>query len=157
MIVDHHLARLAALPGPAPAHALPIYLPREVEIVVKSIAVPVLGLVGLVTGLASRALTSRAVCGRVDEGAFSVASSLPPLPVCGLAATRTAECARALGVTVRSHDDCVSDRLAVARPGVTARCHTGPATGHVTVTSLVTALLFLLIARSLGRGVGALQ
>ena len=60
-------------------------------------------------------------------------------------------------MTVRSHDDCISDRLAVARPGVTARGHTGPATGHVTVTGLVTALLFLLIARSLGRGVGGLQ
>ena len=73
-----------------------------------------------------------------------------------LTAAMTDECSRSLGVTVRGRDDCARDRLAVARPGVTARSHTGPATGHVSVTVLVTALL-LLTARGLGRGVGSLD
>ena len=65
-------------------------------------------------------------------------------------------CARALEVTARSHGDCTRDRLAVTRPGVAARGHTGPATGHVTVAGLVTALLHL-TARGLEREVGGLD
>ena len=38
---------------------------------------------------------------------------------------------------------------------MTARGHTGTATGHVTVAGLMTALL--LTARGLGRGVGSLD
>ena len=86
------------------------------------------------------------------------------LPVCGLVAPglglRTAtgivECALALGVTVRGLNKCARDLLAVARPGVTARSHTGPTTGHVTIAGLVTAPL-LLTVRGLGRGVGGLD
>ena len=86
------------------------------------------------------------------------------LHVCGLVtpgrglltATGTVQCACALGVTTRGLNDCTRDRLAVARPGVTARSHTGPASGHVAVAGVVTALL-LLTARGLGRGVGGLD
>ena len=117
MIVDHTLARLVGLPGTAPAPALHVYLPRNVEILVKSVAVPV-----RVTGLVSYAITPRTVRGRVDEGALTVTLPAPLLPVCSLddpllTGTGTAECARAFGVTVRSLDDCACDRLAVARPG----------------------------------------
>ena len=147
VIVDHPLTRLAALPGSASTHTLPVSLPREVEILVKSVAVPVLGLGGRVAGLASCTLTPRTVLGRVDEGALAVTRHAPPPRVCGLNApdhsllnaARTAEYALA------------RDRLVVARPSVTARGHTGPATGHVT------ALLFLLTARGPGRGVDSLD
>ena len=102
--------RLAGLLGTTSAHTLPVYLPREVEILVKSIAVPVRGLGGRVTGLASLALTPRSVHGCLDAGALSVTHHAPPLPVCGLddpscsllTNTGTVECAR--------------DHLAVARP-----------------------------------------
>ena len=81
---------------------------REVEILVKSVAVPVLGLGGRVTGLASHAFAPPTVHGRVDEVTLAVACLAPPLSVCSLAAssrglltaTGTAECARALGATV---------------------------------------------------------
>ena len=76
--------RLASLPGTAPAHALHIYLPREVEILVKGVAVSVHGLEGRVTSLASRTLASRTVCGLVDESALTVTRPAPLLPVCGL-------------------------------------------------------------------------
>ena len=59
-------------------------------------------------------------------------SHIPPLPVCGLntlgrglmTAARTAKCARALGATVHSRNDCARDHLAITRPGVTdgSRC-----------------------------------
>ena len=132
MIVDHPLTRLAALPWTAPAHALSVYLLREVEILVKSVAVPVLG--GRMTGLASRTLAPRTVRGRVDESTLTMTRHAPPLPVCNLdtpcrgllTATGTAECACALGATVRGCDDCAHDRLAVARPGVTAHGHMVP-------------------------------
>ena len=52
-------------------------------------------------------------------------------------------------------NDCAQVRVAVARPGVTARGHKGPATGRVTITGLVTGLPFLLTGRSHRRGVGA--
>ena len=156
MIVVHALAKLAGLPGTASAHALHVYIPREVEIPMKGVAVPVHGLKGRVTGLASRALTTRTVRGRMDKGAFAVAHHTPLPPMCGLndpghgllIATRTIECARALGGAVRSRDDCTRDHLAVTSPGVTACGHTGPATGHMTAACLVTALPFLLTARS---------
>ena len=87
---------------------------REVEILVKSVAVPVQGLWDHVTGLA--------IC--VDEGSLAVTRPTPPLPVCRLDApglglltsTGTAKCARALG----GRDDCTRDHLAVTRPGMTA-------------------------------------
>ena len=157
MIVDHPLARLAALLGTAPAHALPVYLPREVGILLKSVTVPVHGLGGHVTGLANRALAPWTFRGRMDKGTLAMTCHAPPLTVCHLDApghcllttTRITEYACAFG-----RDDCTRDRLSVARPGVTARSHTGPATGRVTVAVLVTALPFLLTAHGQGRGVG---
>ena len=100
----------------------------------------------------------------MDGSALAVARPGLLLPACGLVAPgrglRTApsvdECARALGVTARGLDECARDLLAVARPGMTARGHTGPATSHVTVAGLVTAPL-LLTVRGLGRGVGGLD
>ena len=158
VINDHALARLASLPWTAPAHAPHVYLPHEVEILVKGVTVPVHGLGGRVTGLASRTLAPQTLRGRVDEGALAVTRHVPLLPVCGLddpgrglvTATETVECARALGAT----DDCAHDRLAITRPGVTTRGHTGPTTGHVAVAGLVTALPFLLTNCGQGRGVG---
>ena len=105
------LARLASLRGTAPAHALPVHLHRVVKMIVKSVAVPTLGLRGRVPGLASRALAPRTVCGLVDESALAVTRHAPPLPMCGLdapglgllTATGTSEYTRALGATVRSH------------------------------------------------------
>ena len=102
------------------------------------------------TGLASRALAPRTVRGHVDEGDLAVIRHAPPLTVCSLdapgrghlTATGTTECAGAVGVAVRGRDGCAHDRLAVARPGMTACGHTGPTTGHVTVAGLVTALPF---------------
>ena len=79
-------------------------------------------------------------------------------PGCGiLTVTGTVGCARALGVTVRGRDDCADVCLAVIRPAVTGRNHTDHATGHMTVTGLITALPFLLTIRSHGRGVGGLE
>ena len=78
------------------------------------------------------------------------------LPACGLVGRglRTAsgvdECASALGVTARGLDECAHDLLAVTRPGVTARGHTGPDTGHVTAPLLLTV-------HGLGSGVGGLD
>ena len=131
-----------SLPGPAPAHALPVYLPRGVEILVKSVAVPALSLGGRVPCLESRALAPQAVCGCVDENALAMTRHTSLLPVCVivdpgrdlLTATRTNEYAHAPGATVRCRDDCARDRLAFARPGVNARGHTGPAIGHRTIT-----------------------
>ena len=125
---------------------------------------PALGLEGRVPGLGSRAVDPRTVRGHVDESALAVARHAPLLPVCGLVAPShglltnagTDGYARTLGVTVRGCYDCAHNRLAVARPGVTARGHTGPATGHVTVAGLVTALPPL-TARGLERGVGGLD
>ena len=107
-------------------------------------------------GLRSRAVSPRIVSGGVDESALVVTRHAPLVPMCGLVdpgrnlltATVTDKCARALRATVRGRDDCTRDRLAVARPGATARSHIG----HVTVAGLVTALL-LLTARGLGRRV----
>ena len=81
MIADHPLERLAALLGPAAAHALPVHLPRLVKMIVKGVAVPALGLGGRVPGLASRDLAPRTVRGRVDESALAVTRHTPPLPV----------------------------------------------------------------------------
>ena len=84
MIVDHALARLAGLPGTAPAHALHVYLPCEVEILLKGVAVLVHGLEGRLNGLASRTLAPRTVSGLIDESALAVTCPAPLLPVCGL-------------------------------------------------------------------------
>ena len=165
MIADHPLARLAALPGTAPAHALPVHLPCVVKMIVKSVAVPALGLGGRVPGLVSCALAPRTIRSRVDESALTVTRHAPPLPVCGLNApghtllnaTGTVGCARAraLGATICRCNDCAHVRLAVVRPGVTTHGHTSPVTGHMNVAGLVTALP--LTARGLGRGVGGLD
>ena len=152
MVVDSALARLGILLRTAPA--LHYLLPREVEILVESVAVPVRSLVGRVTGLASRTLSPRTVRGLVDEGTLAGILHSPLLPACGLVgpsrSLRTATCliefARALGVTVRGLDDCAHVRLAIARPSVTVCGHTSPATGRP----------FPLTVRGLGRGVGGL-
>ena len=153
MIVGHALARLESLPGTVPAlHDLP----REVKILVPGVFVPVRGLGGRVTGLASRALVPRTVRGLVDEGALALTRHAPLLPVCGLGGpgrglwtvAGPVGFARTLGVTVRCLDDCASVRLAVTRPGVTG--HTGPATGRVTVRP------FPLTVHGLGKEVGGL-
>ena len=81
----------------------------------KGVTVPVHGLEGLVTGLASCALAPWTVLGLVDESAVVVTRHAPLLSVCGLsgpgllATTGTVRCACALGVTVRGHDDCACD------------------------------------------------
>ena len=75
----------------APAHTLPVSLPREVEIHVKSVALSFLDLGGRVAGLAC--------CMLRGEVAVAVTSHVPPLPMCGLdapgrgllTAARTAE------------------------------------------------------------------
>ena len=145
--------RLADPPGTARAHTLHVYLPREVEILVKGVAVPVHSLEGRVTGLASHALAPRIVRGLVDDSAIAVTLPFPFLSMCGpddpgcslLTATGTVEFARTLGVTIRGHDDCARVCLAIASG------HTGPATG------CMTALLFFLIVRGHGRGVSSLD
>ena len=65
-----------SLPGPAPAHALPVYLPSGFEILV-NVAVPTFG-------LGDRALAPQTVNGRVDDNALAVTRHASPLPVCGL-------------------------------------------------------------------------
>ena len=149
VIVGHALEDEEAPPVTAPAHA---YLRLGVELPLKSVVVPALG--ALVPCLGIRALATRPVCGCVDVSALAMTRLDRLLPVCGLVApghglrtaTRIVECAHALGVSARNG-------LAVARPGMIARSHTGPATGHGTVAGLVTALL-LLTARGLGGGGG---
>ena len=135
--------------------------PLGVGILERSIVMPALGPEVTVT---CRAPAPRTVRGLVDGSALAVSRPAPILPVCGLVApdrglrtaTGIAECTHALGVTVRGLDACARDLLAVAKPGVTARGHTGPTTGHVTIAGLVTAPL-LLTVRGLGRGVGGLD
>ena len=82
-----------------------------------------------------------------------------PLPMCGpgrglQTATGLAEFACALGVAVRSLDECVRALLAVTRPGVTVRGHTGPVTGHVTVAGHGIGPFSPLTVRGRGRGAG---
>ena len=140
MIIDRAVARLERVPRTASAHALYDLLPREVEILMKSVVVTVCGLGGCVTDLTSRALDPRTVCGLIDEDSLAGIRHAPLLPVCGLGGpsrclwttTGPFEFARALRVTVRGLDECARVRLAVTRPGVTGRGHTGPATGRET-------------------------
>ena len=102
---------------------------------------------GLGVSVNCHAPAPRTVRGLVDGG----------VPGCSLRdATGIAECALTLGVTARGLDECARDLLAVARPGVTACNHTGPATSYVAVTGLVTSPL-LLTVRGLGRGDGGLD
>ena len=63
--------------------------------------------------------------------------------------TGLVEFARTLGVTVHGLNECAHALLAVARPGVTVRGHTGPTTGHGISP-------FSLTVRSQGIGVGSL-
>ena len=72
-------------------------------------------------------------------------------------ATSPVEFARTHGVTIRSPDECAHVCLAVARPSVTGRGHTGPTTGRVTVAGHGTVHPFPLTVRGLGRGVGGLS
>ena len=119
---------------------------------------PALGLEGPVACHAGRASAPRTVRGLVDGGALAVTRPTLLLPVRGLvapgrglrAATGIVECTLALGVTVRGLDECARGLLAVARPSVTSRSHTGPATGRVTAPLLLTV-------RGLGSGVGGLD
>ena len=115
-----------SLPAPAHAHALPVYLPSGVEILMKSVAVPALG-------LGDCALTPWTVHGQVGDNTLAVARHAFPLPVCSLVELLTApgtdECTRALEVTVCGRFTCDSVQLAVTRPGVTA----SPAISHMTV------------------------
>ena len=155
MVVDHALTRLESLPRTAPTHAFHGHLPCEVEILVKSVVVPVRGLGGHVTGLASHALDPRTIRGLVDEGALARIHDAPLLPACGLGrglrtATGPVEFRSRSQVTVCSLDKCAHVRLAVARSGVAVYGHTGPATGHWTVRP------FPLTVCSLGKGVGGL-
>ena len=167
MVVDRALARLESLPRTAPTHALHGLLPREVEILVKSVVVPVRGLGGRVTGLASRTLVPRTVRCLVDEGALAGIRHAPLLPACGLGgpgpgrslqtATSPIEFTHALRVTVCGLDECACVHLAVTRPGVTGCGHTGPANGHVTIAGHETIHPFPLTVRSLRMGVGSLS
>ena len=151
VIVDHALARLAGLPGTAPAHALHVYLPRMVGNLVKGVAVPVHGLEGRVTGLASCALAPRTVRGVVDEGALAVTCHALLLLVYGLDDPGIVECACALEATVRGHSDCARSHLAVARPGLTALSHGRGVGGLDEVAGIARRLLLLpAIAATLG-------
>ena len=80
---------------------------------------------GLEVTVACCALAPQIIRGLVDGGTLAVTSH-DLLPVCGLVGPGRGLRA-VLGV-----NECTHDLLAVARPGVTARGHTGPATGHVT-------------------------
>ena len=82
MIVDNALAGLGSLPSRA--HALHGPLPLEVESLMEGVIVPVRGLKGHVTSLASRALVPRTVRGLVDTSALAVTCHTPLLPVSGL-------------------------------------------------------------------------
>ena len=113
MIVGHALAWLGSLLKLAPAHTLHGLLPCKVEILVKSVVVPVRSLGGRVTSLASHSLVPRTVRGLVDEDALAGTCHAPPLLACGLGgpgsglrpATSPVGFARALGVTVRGLDE----------------------------------------------------
>ena len=137
---------VGVLPRTAPTLALHGLLSCAIGSLVESVVVP-----GRVPGLASRALTPRTV-------RCTLAGTLhaPPLPVCGLGgpgrglwtAISLVGFARALGVTICGLDECTCTLLAVTRPGVTVRSHTGPATGHCHFSPLT--------VRGLGIGVGGL-
>ena len=137
VIIGHALEREEAPPVSAPARALHAYLPLGVELPVNSIAVPALGLEALVHCLENRALAPGTVCGCVDKSSLALTRHDRFLPMCGfvtpgrglLTATGIVECARALRVTARGLDDGARDRLAVARPGVTAQQVPQPVTG----------------------------
>ena len=86
MIVGHAREEGETLPDTAPALALPASFPLGVELLGKSVAVPALGLGGLVTGLGCRALVPLTVRSRMDENALAVTHHAPLLPMCGLVA-----------------------------------------------------------------------
>ena len=115
------------LPATAPARAPLAYPPLGVGILERSIAVPTLGPGVTVACRVGRSPAPRTVHGLVDGAALAVtrpalAVTRPALllPVCGLVApgrslrtaTGIAECARALGVTVRGLNECARDLLA---------------------------------------------
>ena len=116
MIVGHAREGRETLPETAPALTLPAYLPLVVELLGKSVAVPALGLGGLVTGIGHPALAPRTVRGLVDESALTVTRHASLLPMCGLVApgrglltaTMTDEYARALGATIELAIDWLS-------------------------------------------------
>ena len=93
--------------------------------------------------------------------ALAVTRHAPPLPVCSLDAP-VAVFSPLPDRRVRSRsqsDHSRSRRLSSRSSGrrKARRDRERPATGHVTVAGLVTALLFLLTARGLGRRVGSLD
>ena len=94
--MGHTLARLESLPRTDPAHALHGLLPCEVEILVKDVVVPIRGLWGRVTGLASHVLVPWAVRGLVDESSLAMIRHAPLLLVCGLGggSRRVRSCSR---------------------------------------------------------------
>ena len=76
-------------------------------------------------------------------------------PGCGLQThTGLVGFAHALRVTVCGLDECTRALLAVTRPSVTVRVHTGTATGLVTITGHGTGPFSPLTVRSQGIGVG---
>ena len=89
---------------------------------------PTRSLVGHVPGLTSCSCSPRPVSGLVDLGALDGTFHTSPLPVCGLGGP-----SRCLW-TATDLVEFTCSLLPVARPGVTVGSHTGPATGHVTVT-----------------------
>ena len=106
------MEREEAPPETAPACALHAYLPLGVELPMKNITVPALGLEVLVLCLGSRALDPRTVRGHMDESALAVTRHDHLLPVCSLVAlsrcrltaTGSVECAHARGL-----DDCAGE------------------------------------------------
>ena len=117
MIVGHALEGGEPPPETAPARDLHAYLPLGVELLVKGITVPALGLKAIVLCLGSRTLAPRTVRGHVDGSALAMTRHDRLLPVCGLVApgrglltaTGTNGCAHSLGVTSRGLDDCARD------------------------------------------------
>ena len=103
---------MGVLPGATPALVLPGPGCHVQAGLGKGDVMPARGLVGCMTGLASRALAPQPVHGRVDECALAGAHFAPPLPACGLGspdcglqtATGAIWFAHALGVTVHVLD-----------------------------------------------------
>ena len=138
---DCALARLGALPGAAPALALPGPPCHMTGSPGMGDIVPARGLMGHLPSLASRALAPQAVHGLVDACALVRSLRAPPLPAYGLGgpgrSLRTApgsvRFACALGVTARGLDERARALLAASGPAVIVRDRVVPGTSPVTV------------------------